>query len=392
MEFLRANQLISGVMALLITCVVGLSTTRTEFALGRDADGQRYEALALSFRGEPHSPAAALSAPWCYRVLVPGVAALLPISPESSLPLLSYGSTAAALWVFALLMQRWGMSWRQSLLGMLLYATVFWSVKFSFYSPFYIDSSVQLLFLSTLYAWERRALTVVSGLLIFGVLAKESLVLLVPVFAYAAVRSGRWAERQRWFVGTSVMVGAALAAPRVLISALNDYSPEAALVQTAVRQLSSAHFWSRLPLELASGTGLLLLLALWSRAAWGRLQEQPILMGLLVVGVAQLFGGWDKGRLFLPLLPVIVFLAMPQAKIWYQTSRARCWWGGTLLLQAYLGHLFSPITTHAEYLRWLVPLHASESPTLQCWRVMAVIALWGVWTAVCLPARVVEGR
>lgn len=361
-------------------------------ALGRDADGQRYEALAAAFRGEPHSPQLAFSAPWCFRVLVPGVAALLPVPLEVGFPAISWTSTALALWLLALLLQRWGLSWGSSVLGMLLYAAVFWSVKFSFYSPFYIDSVAQLLLLGTLYAWERKAYRVVTALLIVGVLAKESLALLLPVFAFTLVRSGAWAGRNRWFLLSLVSVAISLAIPRVFISALNEYSPEAALVQTAALQLMSRHFWSVFPLELVSGTGLLVILSFYGSSGWGRVKARPQLLGLLCIGVIQLFGGWDKGRLFLPLLPVLVYLALSPANSPSQSVRRCCWWVGTFMLHAYLGHLFTPMGTHAEYLRWLVPLHAAEPTTLQCWRVMIVIALWGIWTALLLPTRIVERR
>lgn len=382
----------SVALALLLTLSIGLSTPPTEHHGGRDEDGLRYEALSQYFLGDAHERALALGAPWCYRVLVPGVIALLALPAEQAFPTLSALSTFGTLFLLPLLLLSWGASAYGALLGQVLYAGVFWGAKFAFYSPFYIDSSVQFLLVAALYAWERRQLPLLSVLLFLGVLAKESTALLLPALFFVAVRTGEWLRLRRWFSIAAGGVVLALALPRFFLEAHNVYMPEAALLHTFLQQVTARSFWAVLPLEVVSGTGLLLLVALVQPAhILSHLRTRPILVALLFCGGIQLFGGWDKGRLFLPLLPALVFLAVMGMER-CESFAGRCWAALTLLLHAYLGHLFTPIASYDAYLAWLVPLHATSSLEPHVWRVLLVVAVWGCGSYLLLPARAMERR
>lgn len=261
--------------------------------------------------GDPRfHPALASLAPWCWRVLTPSVVGVLPFPNLTGFRIVSVGSTAAGLIVFYALLIRVGASRPAAALGLAPYAGIFWAVKFSFYSPASVDAATQLflLLILLLLAEDRYGLTV--PVLMLGILQKESVAVLGLV---AAVR---WvARRQRLSKDARAHPLVALALPLATHLAVRAWKPPVnsslRLAWSGMAALTRPAIWPRLVLELYSGLGVLplVLLGRW-RDAIRVMPRDPAWVTLLVVGSGLLFGGMDKGRLFLPMLPAVVMWAL----------------------------------------------------------------------------------
>jgi hypothetical protein len=166
---------------------------------------------------------------------------------------------------------------------------------------------------------------------------------------------------------------------------MNDYSATQVLRWVLTQQLPDPHFWPRLLVALFSGLGILPLLLGWRwRAVWQCLRENPHWLAVLACGLLVLFGGVDKARLFLPMTPAVVVLAVIA---WDPVLRERevpavAWIVLTLLLNAYLGHHFEPMGPRGAALARLAPIHASTSMVPSLVRIAVVAAVWCVATAV----------
>jgi hypothetical protein len=351
-------------LLLLFLLFVWLTTPLIESNRGLDNDGVLYAAMAQRAT-HPDDPNA-FFAPWCWRVLTPFLASLLPFDLLGNFKVLAFVTNWLSLLLLYGLLRRLDRPPKVALLGVMLYAGVFWTVKFSFYSPTYIDVQTQTFLLAVLYLMVSRLYWPLPLLLTLGVLQKESLLLLAPV---VYVHRGR---QEGWFRGKPLLLLitllllplGALWWVRSAIPAGNLYSPLNAYLGNLTEQTTSMRFWPRFVLEIFSGLGILPVLLLYrAKEAGNFLHSHPEWAMQMVIGTLLLFGGEDKGRLFLFMLPALIVTAtfLLEPLLSDPTWSVRLWLGVTLVLHFYLGHHLTPMGTVAQYHERLVPLH-SYSP------------------------------
>ena len=162
-------------------------------------------------------------------------------------------------------------------------------------------------------------------------------------------------------------------------------------------QLLDPDFWPRFGIAIFSGLGILPLLLAWrARATAELLRNEPHWGVLIVCGLAALAGGVDKARLFLPMTPAIVVIAVqvcqPALHAGARSARALAWLILTLLLNAYLGHHFEPMGEAGAGLARLAPIHAEHSLGEAGLRVAIVAGLWLAATASLRPLQPVKLR
>ena len=113
-------------------------------------------------------------APFGWRVLTPWLATLLPGSllfRFRTLGLLSNWATLVLVYEMLRSLRR---SILASIIGLLLYAGVFWTLKFSWYSPFYIDAQTQFFLALVTFLAVRGAFPWILAILAVAALQKES--------------------------------------------------------------------------------------------------------------------------------------------------------------------------------------------------------------------------
>jgi hypothetical protein len=290
------------------------------------------------------------------------------------------------------ILRRSGFSQALSALGVVLYAGVFWSIKFFFYSPAYVDSGTQVFWLAILYCAVAGRYAAVPVLLTVGVLQKESLLLLAPVvWVDFAARQGSLKLRSLAYGGALVAPAALiLLGVRTAIPATNDYTATA-MIASQVAYTATPANWPRLLLAVFSGLGILpLVTAVRPRAAGARLHE-PLWFALLVLGGVLLVGGEDKARLFLYSLPAVVVLAVAVIDDLLRRSDPRRfvpWLAVVLGLHLTLGHHFSRMGDFREYMDRMVPTYASDDAVLGgLVRLAVVTALFAIATAALIRPR-----
>jgi hypothetical protein len=359
------------VAAAALTGAVFLTTPVTENRGGFDFDGVFYGAMA----GSPLiDPLYARIAPWCYRVLTPALVRALPLDTLAAFRAVVFVSDVASLCVLFAILRRIRASGGLAEVGVLLYAGVFWTLKFSFYSPAYIDAESQLALLTIVYLTVSRRYVWLIPVLGLSALQKESLVAfaLFPAARLLREGQGRLDRRRAALVASMLVVmAAALIAARALVPAVNGYSA----AQTALVEMprgADAAFWPMLAQSVFSGLGLLpIVIALEPRPALRLLRQEYEWIVYAGISLALLFGGVDKARLFLYALPLAVAMAMRsvegiEARLGGSRTprpvdrrRFAAWVLALLTLHLFIGNYLTPIGTFAQYLARLVPEHSN---------------------------------
>jgi hypothetical protein len=313
----------------------------------------------------------------------------LPVGAEpfrdviANFKLLAFASNWLSLVLLYALLRRLGAAPAARVFGVLAYAGIHWTLKFSFRAPAYVDFQMQTLMLAILYLTLARRYWAALPLLALAALQKETALILIPAVAlhrFGAPRTFAAADAL-WLAGALLLPAAALLGVRTAIPPANDYSATQAVHWVLTQQLPDPNFWPRFLVAVFSGLGILPLLLAWRwRSVRRSLRENPHWTALLACGLLALLGGVDKARLFLPLTPAVVVLAVVA---WAPALRGRApawallaWAALTLLLNAYLGHLFEPMGPPGLALARLAPIHAKASMLPSLVRIGVVAALW----------------
>lgn len=180
------------------------------------------------------------------------------------------------------------------------------------FSPCYIDHQTQLFILAVLVALSFRFFLALPALIAVACLQKESLIFLTlpsALYAWSLWKSSK--KAQLYFLALLIPAFVAIGATRLMIAPVNKYSSEAVFLYTISTQLSDWAFYPRFMLAIFSGLGIFpLLLLLRRKAVTQFLYDNPHWALYLFLAAVQLFGGMDKARLFLPMLPVLVVVTV----------------------------------------------------------------------------------
>ena len=347
--------------ACFFTAAVFVTTPLTTSNAGFDFDGMFYAAMAGSPRVKP---ALAHVAPWCYRIATPALVSRLPWDTLTSFRSVAFTANVASLVLLFLILRALGVTERSSWLGVTLYASVFWTLKFSFYSPAYIDAETQVFLLAIiLLSIQGRYLALVPVLML-AVLQKESLAAFSVFAATALVRQ----HRGRLSASDGLLAAALVAAPLATFAILRALVPARESLDTfaetraQIRLLTTPGFWPMFVQSLFSGLGLLAIVLAIRPRGWVKfMRERYEWIVYSMIALALLLGGRDKGRLFLYLLPAAVIcslVAIDELTAATAGRRELVWIAVLLVLHAYIGNYLTPMGTFDDYLAKLVPEHS----------------------------------
>jgi hypothetical protein len=346
-------------VSLLLVSLVFVSTPRTTSFDGFDFDGRYYASMA----GEVSLPSQlAHHAPWCFRILTPYLASLLPFDSLTSFQILAFGSNVLSLVLVALILQALDCPPASRLFGVLLYAGSFWVLRFSFYAPAYIDYQTNLLLLLIIYLTLLRWYNFLPIVFIVAALQKESLVVYSIFSIVHILRYSKLSRAQPWIISllTISLPFIALLVVRRMITADNVY--DYSIILVFINTMIDPHYWPVLLQALFSCLGVIPLLLIISYQAWPsflrRHWEWVIFAGISLVS---LVGGGDKARLFLYTLPLGVILATFNLEVFRRmttTLRFAVWIAVVLLVHWWIGNYLSPVGTVEQYLNRMVPEHS----------------------------------
>lgn len=386
----RLTGLIFLPLALIAT--IWFCTPVTPHNQGLDSDGVHYAAMVLH---DPRFPELTRAAPYCWRPLTPWLISLVaPADPArlvSTMRALNVISAWIALAALHAFLRRVGLAPLGSAIGVLLYAGVFWTVRFSFFSPAYVDHAAQAFLMLVLWAAAARRWWLAAILVALAAAQKETIAAIIPVLIVWRWRTDGLRTARDWVWATLLLIAplGVILAIRASITPLNDYSAWSMFSYQISHQLSDREFWTLLVPELSVGLGaMLFVLLLCARPCLAVLRESPHWAVMLAIGMPLLFAGVEKARLLLPTLPLLVLLtAQLLERAWRQGLTGRIWVVVTLLVHFYLGHHFEPLSSIDEYFARMTPLHGlhERDPSTELIRVAVVAVIWILATLLLQP-------
>jgi hypothetical protein len=354
---------LQALMAAVLVAAAFFSTPITEHNAGFDSDGVFYAAMAGE---DSFPPIAGRQAPWCYRVLTPYLASLLPFQTLTSFRVLALVSNFLSLILLGEILGALHFTLSQRVFGMLLYAGSFWTLKFSFYSPAYIDYQTQLFLMLVVYFTLRRSYCLLLLTLPIAVLQRESLAAYsvfsgISILRYDVDRP----FRLRAVIALAILVVPflALLVIRSIVEPENSYSPT--VIFSHFLDALHPSFWPVMLQAVFSGMGMIpVVLAVNIRSSKRFVRRHWHWAAYGFISLSYLFGGCDKARLFLYLLPLAVILAVRSTAVLRQnTSPARfaAWTTLIIAVHLFVGGYFSPMGRFEDYLARMVPVHAGGS-------------------------------
>ena len=148
-------------------------------------DARYYIAYTEHFRGDQLSYE--LDPPFSFRPLVPFLASLLPFEPMTALNVVNVAILLISLWLLMATLEAIGFSPGLIALGLGLFVCSF--PTFYYGSIGYIEPGVLCMLFLGMYGIERKRWWIFFLAVILGILTKETIVLLLPVIAVAAITS-----------------------------------------------------------------------------------------------------------------------------------------------------------------------------------------------------------
>jgi len=174
-------------------------------------------------------------APWCWRILVPAVVRYLPVGPQAGYSAIALATVALTGVLVYLILRKWGFADGLALGGLLLYFSFGYVTKFNLKDFWLTDSTAFFFASAAILALQYRRRFLFALCLLLGVLAKESVIFVAPLYY-------TFSARRRWDPG-ALGAAAALAAPalaalialRVAVPAWNSVPSYVASLPASVR-------------------------------------------------------------------------------------------------------------------------------------------------------------
>ncbi len=274
-------------------------------------DAAQYVALTQHFRGTP--PVVALTPPFAYRPLVPGLAALLPTDAMTAINIVNLAAMMLAVLLLLAILARLGLSPGRQFLGCWLYIVSF---PVFFYGPIgLVDPVQQACLMAATWcvlsgAWFRLLLA-----LALGGLVKETIVVFLPALCVFLLFSPlTWARRIAIAAGAGLVALASILLARATSPVAADFMWQASTSRTLANITSPRAILSfGLGLGLP-GVGAAALLP----SAFRELPTERPLFAFLLVGfgtalalsVYAALAGYADGRFIWTAYPFTIPLAL----------------------------------------------------------------------------------
>lgn len=361
---------------ILLTAFYGLVTPLTNLNGGLSHDGQFYAAMVNS---DAVNPFFLNHPPYCWRVLSPLLASLLPFSPLESLEVVHVTATLLTLLLVVAVLRELRFSTRTVIAGTLLYGTLFFGAQSAFYTPAMIDPLSHFFVWLTIFLTARKLYTTVLGVIFVGAFQREAILLLSPILYL--MKAERESDYQKNLLYLAALIVSALipsALMQLLVPTSIPYHPEAVLRLTFLKQFGDLDFYPRFIIAFFSGLGVLpLLLLSFPKATLKIFRKHPSLPAFVIVGVVQLLGGTDKGRLFMAMVPGLV---LTSAFLMEEKSRADSlffsWIFTVVSVQFVLNASGVTFFSLKQLDSWIAPIYTQYIPFDSYARLGVLIFLW----------------
>lgn len=263
----------------------------------------------------------AAAQPFKYRILVPLLARLLVLTPLDALRFISYLSLFASYLVILLTCSRLGLSILQSVFGLLIVFATTWHLYF-YANPFLTDAFGLMTVCLLLFAAVDGSFLLFAVSAIFGALAREATLLLVPLWLLKDTRKG---------LLILAATAAVFAVPRLAMPS------ETGLLEYLAASFIAVGRWRDLPMfaqSVIDTWGIVWPMSILGMSQIPRAHLRVFVFAFIVLGLGAFFSSLvatDTGRMFSILTPVLAV--------------------GCAQLAAAVGRLLGRAYSHSQYPR-----------------------------------------
>jgi hypothetical protein len=212
----RAGVAVLATLTTLTWLLSGERLTYSYFAFSEPWDHHKYLAMASGGIGDFHI------APFCWRIGKPLLAKALPFEYQTAFIVISVASVALIAILVYELARAYGHSASLAVAGMLLFMSLEWGPKFFLFDFWLPDSLAALLMTAAILAAARRSQFMFAALLVAGVMVKESMLFVAPLYYTLNARRVIDSRLGLRAAALALPAVATLIAIRLLIPAWND--------------------------------------------------------------------------------------------------------------------------------------------------------------------------
>jgi hypothetical protein len=286
-------------------------TTSSGTSLEDVSDAPHYIALVHHFRGE--KPGRELRAPFADRVLVPLIAAMLPLAPMTAINVINLCALIIALLLLNKILQYMHLSMPLRIVGCALF--IFSFPTFYYSTVGYVDPVLLCFVVAGVNSLMKDKFARTVAITVVGLFAKETVVVLLPVLAARLfTQPVSWRRRALVLLAAAVLVSCAYYLIRLIGPSQGAQMSLPAPIHFE-SNISRLRMW--LSLSFSAGLPAVLCVALIGRNLH-RLRHAFLGVGFLWIGCASvlllwcysLFTAYADGRIIWTMSPFTIPLAM----------------------------------------------------------------------------------
>lgn len=296
--------------ALIFALAIALLCSFTAITPERDGRGHDGRYYAMMAGDEQHTESFIPVAPFCYRLITPGLASLLDGPVVGRFRVVNAIAWWAALLAFHVLIRQCGLSKTAAYIGCAMLATCAWGPIAGLYNPCYVDPFMYVFVFAGLILMLRRSMWLVV-LLPIAMLQREQVLIVWACSLFIAAAGGiRSLSRRQIMFHTSVLfacmlfyAGARWWIQPIFSTAAAPWAVAASVIKWLFEDAGYA-VKSALAIVYALGLPAIAVLCLPEARSWMHAQRWPI--AYTALAVLSVLGGSDKARLVFLATPVLI--------------------------------------------------------------------------------------
>jgi len=309
--------------------------------------------------------------PWSLRVLSPAIVRFLVLGTGVDHLTGFYVLHCLGHWINLVLLVEilrfYSIPYGAVVLGEIFYIGVYWTIKWSFFSPGYIESgSIFFIFFAT---WKalRRDFATQPLIFMLGSFQKESFLFIAPFITALKVWPNFFLSQTgcRYLL---VLVVPSLAVigflDRVIPELGGHYVPESLIKEVIVTYYLDLRWYPRLLLTPWAGLGVMPWILIWGRRRVVQfIKQHPSWIVLVLCGLPPLVCGWDVSRYYIVLLLPAILLSSYVLSPWVKSSsyRHKLALGVFIAVHFFIQNQFTKIITSEDFYLYTRPETSKQS-------------------------------
>jgi hypothetical protein len=263
--------------------------------------------------------------------------------------------------LLSLILGRFGLSYFSRFYGQFLYIGTYWTLKWSFFSPCYVESTSIFFIFWIVYLTLKKDFFFIPLVFVLGSFQKESIIFLAPFVstAFAATANALSPKALKYLLVLVVpCLGVIGFLDRIIPELGGHYVPEALIGQVFLTYYLDPRWYPRLLLTPLAGLGALPLFLWWGRARVVKFLRQHHSWAIFALcGLPPLICGWDVSRYYIMLLLPAILLSCLALQPWLESNskRHKVALFGFLIIHFFFQNHFTVIRNSVDFYNYTRP-------------------------------------